>query len=520
MNNTTTCSNATVGYELDINKLVGNNLPIQIPEVVVKWITYALVLHIVAFGLAGIAAIFGLLAHIREMSMSCFSSCIAGFAAVIALFAFIFDIAFFFIAKSRLDSVKGGSASFGNAAWLTLAAWILLFLSGCFYGLGRCCIKRRPRKNQDPKLDQPNGIGGNNYGGATYADQMRLDAVKAEVDRKVRQKQGEVGLPAFQEYDPSQPLHAKVENDEVYVDDEESVPYRDNTAGTQQYGQRNQAPSGYAGGYVQGTPGNRAIDEFNSPSRISNNSYPPPTNRQNSGHTQANTGYEGSRYEGSRYEGSQYSYGAPTASPPPANNQYLSTTPYQNRDQYAGPPGQDYGHAQGGTSYHSTATHQQYPTAQYDAYNSPPQPQQHYQDPGFNSETYNNAALLAAAGVASHPTNYHSSPPSAQQQLERNYTLGGGGYDASYGANQVPDHTQHNDNQYFPSPYENPSYSGQLSASPAPLDTNVVPMPGPANTTPVKGPRTIGSPVHQYSDSPPDYENGPSQPPGWWGVKR
>jgi hypothetical protein len=324
-------------FLVDINKLVGNDLPIKIPQVVVKWITYALVLHIVAFGLAAVSALFGLLAHIREMSMTCFSSCIAGFAAVVALIAFIFDIAFFFIAKSRLNAVKGGSASFGNAAWLTLAAWILLFVSGCFYGLGRCCIKRRPRSNRDPKLEPPPGDG-NNYGG--YADQMRLDAVKAEADRKARQKQGEIGLPAFQEYDASQPLHAKIENDEVYVDEEEGVPYRDNMAGSQQYRQNNQAPSGYAGGYVQGAPGSRAIDEFNSPSRISNNSYPP---QANGGHTPATSGYEAS----------QYGFGAPA----PVNNQYLSTEPFRGHDQYASSPGQDYGHAQGGTSCETTSHH-------------------------------------------------------------------------------------------------------------------------------------------------------------------
>ena len=78
-----------------------------------------------------------------------------------------------------------------------------LFFSGCFYTIGRCCIKRRPRNNWNGVKDVP-GEGGNNY-----AEQMRLDAVKAEADRKARQKQGEVGLPAFQEYDPSQPLHAK-----------------------------------------------------------------------------------------------------------------------------------------------------------------------------------------------------------------------------------------------------------------------------------------------------------------------
>ena len=81
----------------DINALVGDKTAIQIPDVVVKWITYLLVLHIVALVLAAISAFFGLLAHVREMSMTCFSSCISGFAAVVALLAFIFDLVLFFV---------------------------------------------------------------------------------------------------------------------------------------------------------------------------------------------------------------------------------------------------------------------------------------------------------------------------------------------------------------------------------------------------------------------------------------
>lgn len=491
----------------DINQLVGNKLPLQIPEVAVKWITYALVLHIVALAFAAVSAVFGLLAHVREMSMTCFSSCIAGFGATVALLAFIFDVALFMIARARLNKVKGGSASLGNGIWLTLAAWILLFFSGCFYGIGRCCIKRRPRNNWDGKKDAPGGEGGNAYG-----DQMRLDAVKAEADRKARQKNGEVGLPAFQEYDPSQPLRAKVDHDEVYGDEDDSS----------HYGYHNQAPvqaTAYSGGYVQGTPGNRAIDEFNAPPSTS---YPPQPNRQNSGRTQATTGYEGS----------QYGYGAGATAVPVATQQYLSTAP------------QDYGHAQGGTSCelfypsfwpfnsnmmpdHSAASHQPYPSAQhdpygaaqyeqqYDGYSSAPQPQQHYQDTGVN-----NTALLAAAGFSPHstPSPYHQTTTS---QPERNYTLGGGNYDSGYGANQVPDHTQHGDTQFFPSPYQNhPDPPHPLSTSPAPINTNVAALPGPTNTSPVKGPRGMGSPIHQYNDSPPGYDNGLSHPPGAWGEKR
>ena len=84
-------------YYPDINSLVGNKLPIEIPTVVVKWITYALVLHIVALALAAGSALFGLLAHVREMSMTCCSTCVSGFAAAIALLAFIFDLVLAFI---------------------------------------------------------------------------------------------------------------------------------------------------------------------------------------------------------------------------------------------------------------------------------------------------------------------------------------------------------------------------------------------------------------------------------------
>lgn len=241
------------------------------------------------------------------------------FGAVVALIAFIFDLALFFAAKSRLNKVAGGSASFGIAIWLTLAAWLLLFFSGCFYGIGRCCIQRRPRKDRDDQRGGPGGEDG-------YAQQMRLDAVKAEADRKNRQRQGEVGLPAFHEYDPSQPLHAVVDHDEVYVDE---VPYRDN-AGAAQH-------TGHAAGYVQGALGSRAIDEFNSPARTSPNSYPPQPRRQDSVHTQTTSGYEGS----------QQGYGGPSPPVPPVNSQYLSSSPYQGNEPYAN---QNYGHSQGGTS--------------------------------------------------------------------------------------------------------------------------------------------------------------------------
>lgn len=295
---------------------MGDNTFIKIPNVAVKWITYALVLHIVALILAAVSALFGLLAHVREMAMTCFSSCIAGFAAVVALLAFIFDLAFFFVAKSRLNAVSGsGTATIGVGIWLVLAAWLLLFFSGCFYAAGRCCISRRPPKAYNEQRGAEDG----------YASQMRLDAMKQEADRKNRQMAGEGGLPAFHEYDQSQPLHAVVDNDEVYTED--SVPYRDNAAAPGQN-------TGYApAGYVQGAPGHRAIDEFNAPP---NSTYPPQPRRTGSQNT---SGYAPSQYG--------YAGGSPPVPEVPANNQYLNAAPYQGHSAY---PTQDYGHAQGDPS--------------------------------------------------------------------------------------------------------------------------------------------------------------------------
>lgn len=263
LSNGTVCSKPKVGYELDINSLVGNSLPIQIPQVVVKWLTTALVLHIAALIAAAAAAAFGLLAHAREASMACCSTFISGFAAVIALIAFVIDLIIFFVAKARINAV--GSAQIGSGIWLTFAAWILLFFSGCFYSFGRSCISNRPSK----------GYGDNNNNRRTSEDytsnQRRLDAVKAEADRKARQKQNlhEIGLPAFPEVE-REPLTASIRGDQVDVTRPQT-------------------------GYVQREPGTRAVDGYYqstyppqrahsssassayAPSAYASNALPPPT---------------------------------------------------------------------------------------------------------------------------------------------------------------------------------------------------------------------------------------------------
>lgn len=326
---------------VDPNKLLGDNISFaQIPTVVVKWITYALFLHVIALCGAALSALFGLLAHVREMSMSCFSTCISGFAAVITLVAFIFDIVLFFLVKSRINSVASGSASMGNAVWLTLAAWVLLFFSGCVYACGRCCVSRRPRgmNNDDPRMDNSwMGRFGNRNN--DYGEQMRLEAVKAEADRKARQH--EIGLPTFPERDVTKPLNNKPQYLEEESDEEGAAPYKDDHTMGNLAGRQGSGPN-FRGGYAQATPGTRAVDEYYSPTRTagqktSSAGSPPPSTPSN--------------YSRSNYAPSTYSSAAPTTAPvtsPPPQNQFLAVGGQAGHAQY--PSGRDYGHASGGTT--------------------------------------------------------------------------------------------------------------------------------------------------------------------------
>jgi len=262
--------------------------------------------------------------------MSCLSTCISGIGASIALLAFVFDIVFFYLAKSRLNSVDGGSATMGNAIWLTLVAWILLFFSGCFYGLGRCCIRRRPR---DMSPRDGGGWMPTQSTGPTYEEQMRLDAAKAEADRKARQQKGELGLPSFPEYDPTQPLTGDVEHEPT-----SRVPYRD-------------------AHYAAAPVGTRAVDEYYS----GNNAYPPrrqPTT--SSAYTQSTqqTGYTPSLQQASGYAPATYGGAAAVSTGPPVSGGYFNTGNTGNQDsQY---PSQ----ASAGYVQDSTNTNYQRPSAQ------------------------------------------------------------------------------------------------------------------------------------------------------------
>ncbi|KAF8204480.1 SUR7/PalI family-domain-containing protein [Mycena galopus ATCC 62051] len=532
----TTCSKPTVGYELDINSLVGNNLPIDIPDVVVKWLTYVLVLHIVALGLAAGAAVFGLLAHIREMAMTCCSTCISGFAATVALVAFIFDIVLFFIAKDRINAV--GTASIGNAVWLTLAAWVLLFFSGCFYTVGRCCMSKRQKRGDWDRRQEPPLPGA--------SDQMRLDAVKAEADRKARQKASEGGLPAFHE---SQPLTTTAYDDggHVYSDSKPPTP----------------------GGYMQAPPGSRAVDQYynnNAGPAGYNNvgaAYPPSPQpqRQYAPSTYApstysyNTPQQPNPYPAQQYHSTpplqhntQQQYPPPervlsppqqyaalgamrTDSPvqqpyldPATNNQYLGVSghaPHDVSNPYLGVAGHTYdpstpnpylgvsGHMapDRGTSYHSAATHQgEY--SQYDPYDDGAggstyyTPQTQYPQSAYTS--------TPPQQYPSHPQSQYSPQPQSQysQSPHAEYAQPRGD---GYGANSVPP-LELGGGSYFPQAQDQKTAASNSSATGSTVPTSPTSPKGPRNH------RQSLRAMNHDEESPPQYEAGTSEHvPGAWG---
>ena len=258
---TQNCTGPTVGYEFskslessslwltaDPNQLLGVTL-FDIPTTITHYLTYTLILHVIALFFAACATICGLLSHISTLSMLCFPTCFASLTSATALIAFIFDLVIFYIAKSRIDAVSGASASIGVCVWLTLVAWLLAGLSGCAYGIGRCCVGSSGRRESgDPRSSK------GYYDGRP--DDMRMHAIRDEQLRKKEQ-----GLPNFQELERT-PLAADGDDKYLYEDQQPQGALRRDGSLVQGvgmgYGRKTPVSAGRAGyqnGYAQGYGG-------------------------------------------------------------------------------------------------------------------------------------------------------------------------------------------------------------------------------------------------------------------------
>jgi len=121
-----TCSNTSVGYQLDIAELLGitgtiaTELDNLIGEKIAKWLTYVLVLVPVSAGFGFLSFLLGLTAHIRECGGTCLTVFVAGLGSTCGLVVFVFQVVVVEILKKRISSSDvNGTAQFGNGVWLT-----------------------------------------------------------------------------------------------------------------------------------------------------------------------------------------------------------------------------------------------------------------------------------------------------------------------------------------------------------------------------------------------------------------
>lgn len=121
---------------LSLTNLTGDiTLPDKIPQIVNKWIITALVLHVAA----SITAVISIIALSFSTPRPIFGIIVAEFAAIVTLVAFALDIILFIVSK-KFNSAAVNSSRFGFAVWFTLAAFVLLLISG---------FVDRPKKNVD-----------------------------------------------------------------------------------------------------------------------------------------------------------------------------------------------------------------------------------------------------------------------------------------------------------------------------------------------------------------------------------
>jgi len=100
-------------------------------------LTYVLILHPIAAGLAGLAVIFGLCGAAYSRIGTIFMTLSAALATVFTLLVWIIDMVLFGIARNHIRHA-GGQANYGNANWIVLGALVALMMGFCTSAVGSC----------------------------------------------------------------------------------------------------------------------------------------------------------------------------------------------------------------------------------------------------------------------------------------------------------------------------------------------------------------------------------------------
>jgi len=129
-----------LGYTIDPSILGVNNDSLN--TAVIHNLTYVMVLHPVAAGLAGLAVIFGLCGAAYSRVGTIFMSLAAALATLCTLVVFIIDMVLWGIARNRIRD-QGAQANYGNANWMVVGALAALLLGFCSSVIGSCGNYRR-----------------------------------------------------------------------------------------------------------------------------------------------------------------------------------------------------------------------------------------------------------------------------------------------------------------------------------------------------------------------------------------
>lgn len=147
------CSPKHLGYNASIIPNLDATKIGDISNTITHGLTYALVLHPVAAGIALLAIIVSLTTHVV---LDICGSLIAGLAFLVTLAAFIVDSILFIDVRHRINKADTGTqnpAKLGNAYWMVMVAMICLLIATftvCFGSVSARRAKRNSRMSSTP----------------------------------------------------------------------------------------------------------------------------------------------------------------------------------------------------------------------------------------------------------------------------------------------------------------------------------------------------------------------------------
>ncbi|KAH7340808.1 actin cortical patch SUR7/pH-response regulator pali [Rhizoctonia solani] len=131
------CSRKRLGYDIDnqLLELLGLD---NLNDILSRGLTFVLVLHPIACGLAFLALLFALMLLFRPARLaSAMALIFSVLAAIVATVAFAIDVALTTVAKNKVSDATDGNlkVTYGAVPWMTLGAMVALWAAT----VGACC---------------------------------------------------------------------------------------------------------------------------------------------------------------------------------------------------------------------------------------------------------------------------------------------------------------------------------------------------------------------------------------------